>query len=64
MIASYHPLYFHIYPRKDIFKDPEYAWNLLESEVKLETSDNITGEDVSQLLQLYMVRHFISSERS
>ena len=39
----------------EIFGDIDYAWELLEGEVNLETSENIGGEDVSHLLQLYMV---------
>lgn len=46
----------------EIFEDSRYAWELLEAEVKLETNENITGEDISSLLQLYMV-HLPTTQR-
>ncbi len=41
--------------RRQIFNDNDFAWSLLEAEVQLETSDAVSPDDVSYLLQLYMV---------
>jgi hypothetical protein len=38
-----------------LFGDPSYAWQLLESEMKIEMMEAPEGSDISSLLQLYMV---------
>jgi hypothetical protein len=41
--------------RKQIFEDSDYAWQLLECEMRLEIAESTSGEDVARLLQMYMV---------
>lgn len=39
-----------------MFKNDDFAWDILEEEIKMETSGiKVDGEDVARLLALYMV---------
>ena len=43
-----------------MFKNDDFAWDILEEEIKLETSGiKIDGEDIARLLALYMVYNLL-----
>lgn len=39
----------------DIFKDPTFAWELLEWEIAIEMDEDLNGQAIAHLLELYMV---------
>lgn len=45
-----------------MFGDNTFAWQLLESEILIETTEEPSGQDISNLLQLYMVLLSLYSE--
>ena len=53
--TSNKPLYLYLDIRKNLFDDPNFAWELLEWEIAIEMQEALSGQAIARLLELYMV---------